>query len=80
MLRRNFLAVSAAGMAMAASERGFGQGSASTAAGRTGYVPVNGFKVYYEDHGAGDALVLLHGGLLTIELSSKLSKVTKCAT
>jgi pimeloyl-ACP methyl ester carboxylesterase len=78
MLRRNFLTVSAAGVAMAASERGFGQGSASAAAGRTGYVSVQGFKVYYEDHGAGDALVLLHGGLgSTASFDEMLPELTK---
>ena len=27
----------------------------------TGYAPVNGLKMYYEVHGSGDPLVLLHG-------------------
>jgi pimeloyl-ACP methyl ester carboxylesterase len=37
----------------------------------TGYAPVNGLKMYYEVHGcgAGRPLVLLHGGVMTIELS-----------
>lgn len=30
---------------------------------QTGYAPVNGLELYYEIHGAGDPLVLLHGGL-----------------
>ena len=30
---------------------------------RTGYAPVNGLQVYYEIHGRGEPLVLLHGGL-----------------
>lgn len=30
------------------------------------YAHVNGLDVYYETHGAGEPLVLLHGGLLTI--------------
>jgi pimeloyl-ACP methyl ester carboxylesterase len=33
----------------------------------TGYAPVNGLRVYYEVHGTGRPLVLLHGGLMTIE-------------
>lgn len=34
-----------------------------------GYAPVNGLRMYYEVHGEGRPLVLLHGGLLTIDLS-----------
>jgi pimeloyl-ACP methyl ester carboxylesterase len=33
----------------------------------TGYAPVNGLKMYYEIHGSGRPLVLLHGGGSTIE-------------
>ena len=29
---------------------------------KTGYAPVNGLNMYYEIHGAGQPLVLLHGG------------------
>ncbi len=29
---------------------------------QTGYAPVNGLKLYYEVHGAGAPLVMLHGG------------------
>lgn len=32
----------------------------------TGYAPVNGLKMYYEVHGSGDPVVLLHGSLITI--------------
>ena len=38
----------------------------------SGYAPVNGLRMYYETHGHGGTgrpLVLLHGGLQTIELS-----------
>jgi pimeloyl-ACP methyl ester carboxylesterase len=31
------------------------------------YADVNGLRLYYEEHGAGDPLVLLHGGLTTID-------------
>jgi pimeloyl-ACP methyl ester carboxylesterase len=30
---------------------------------RTGYAPVNGLSLYFEVHGSGDPLVLLHGGI-----------------
>jgi pimeloyl-ACP methyl ester carboxylesterase len=33
------------------------------------YAPINGLKFYYEIHGSGRPLVLLHGGLLTIDLN-----------
>jgi pimeloyl-ACP methyl ester carboxylesterase len=32
----------------------------------TGYAPVNGLKMYYEIHGDGDPVVLLHGSFMTI--------------
>src|SRR3954454_10727214 len=31
-----------------------------------GYAPVNGLKMYYEVHGSGDPVVLLHGAYMTI--------------
>ncbi len=33
------------------------------------YASVNGQQIYYEIHGTGQPLVLLHGGLLTIDLT-----------
>src|ERR1035438_7297170 len=33
------------------------------------YAPVNGLQLYYEIGGSGRPLVLLHGGLLTIDLN-----------
>ncbi len=36
---------------------------------KTGYVPVNGLKMYYEIHGAGQPLVLLHGRFSAIGTS-----------
>jgi pimeloyl-ACP methyl ester carboxylesterase len=34
-----------------------------------GYADVNGLHMYYEVHGGGSPLVLLHGGMLTIDLN-----------
>ena len=34
---------------------------------RSGYASVNGLDMYYEIHGAGRPLILLHGALMTIE-------------
>src|ERR1035438_10258578 len=33
------------------------------------YAPINGLRLYYEVRGQGRPLVLLHGGLLTIDLA-----------
>jgi pimeloyl-ACP methyl ester carboxylesterase len=33
------------------------------------YAPVNGLQLHYEVHGSGRPIVLLHGGLLTIDLN-----------
>lgn len=45
----------------------------------TGYAPVNGLKMYYEIHGKGEPVVLLHGSFMTItsnwqEMIAALSK------
>lgn len=37
--------------------------------GRSGYAPVNGLNMYYEIHGTGMPLVLIHGGGSTIQTS-----------
>src|SRR5256885_16933795 len=33
------------------------------------YAPVNGLQLYFETRGTGQPLVLLHGGLMTIDLN-----------
>jgi len=48
----------------------------------TGYAPVNGLSMYYEVHGSGDPVVLLHGSFMTItnnwtEWIGELSKSRK---
>lgn len=47
----------------------------------TGYVPVNGLKMYYEIRGEGEPVVLLHGAFMTItgwnDWISELSKTRK---
>ena len=35
----------------------------------TGYAPVHGLRMYYEVHGSGEPVVLLHGGFMTIPLN-----------
>jgi pimeloyl-ACP methyl ester carboxylesterase len=49
---------------------------------QSGYALVNGLKIYYEIHGTGEPLVLLHGAYMTIglnfgELIPELSKTRK---
>lgn len=48
----------------------------------TGYAPVNGIAIYYEVHGGGEPVVLLHGAFMTITNNwagwiSELSKTRK---
>ena len=48
----------------------------------TGYAPVNGLKMYYEIHGKGDPVVLLHGAFMAIsgdwnDWISELAKTRK---
>ncbi|MBL8819976.1 MAG: alpha/beta hydrolase [Planctomyces sp.] len=48
----------------------------------TGYAPVNGLEMYYEVHGNGDPVVLLHGSFMTItnnwtEWIAELSRTRK---
>jgi pimeloyl-ACP methyl ester carboxylesterase len=44
------------------SARTYGQNHSSPGL-ESGYAPVNGLRLYYEIHGVGEPLVLLHGGL-----------------
>jgi pimeloyl-ACP methyl ester carboxylesterase len=65
MPRRSFIAISAAGGILSASAFASAQTPTSTVV-KTGYAPVNGLKMYYEIHGTGDPLILLHGGVVGI--------------
>lgn len=67
MLRTSFIATSAAGIILAASPLALAQ-TPTTAAVKTGYAPVNGLKLYYEIHGTGEPLILLHGGVVGITM------------
>jgi pimeloyl-ACP methyl ester carboxylesterase len=58
---RTFIAAgAAAGITLAACALASAETGTSP---RTGYANVNGIKLYYEIHGSGEPLVLLHGGL-----------------
>jgi pimeloyl-ACP methyl ester carboxylesterase len=39
---------------------------------KTGYAPVNGLSMYYELHGEGPPLLLLHGAYMTIDLMGQI--------
>ena len=39
---------------------------------RTGYAPVNDLQMYYEIHGSGQPLLLLHGAFMTVEAMGEL--------
>jgi pimeloyl-ACP methyl ester carboxylesterase len=74
MRRRSFVAMAAgaAGTALVAPARIGAQDKADKVASmmnatpQTGYAPVNGLKMYYEIHGRGEPLVLLHSAFYTI--------------
>jgi pimeloyl-ACP methyl ester carboxylesterase len=42
---------------------------------KTGYAPVNGLKLYYEIHGSGEPVILLHGGLGAGEMFGAIQPV-----
>jgi pimeloyl-ACP methyl ester carboxylesterase len=67
LLIRSFIATFAAGIILAASVLAFAQ-TRTTAGLKTGYASVNGLNLYYEIHGTGKPLILLHGGLGATEM------------
>jgi hypothetical protein len=71
MLRKRFHANSVAGIILTASAIGLAQ-TRTPSAVKTGYAPVNGLQLYYEIHGTGKPLILLHGGLGSIEMMGEL--------
>jgi pimeloyl-ACP methyl ester carboxylesterase len=58
----SFISKSTAWMLMAVSSLAVAH-AGKTAAGETGYAPVDGLELYYEMQGSGKPLILLHGGL-----------------
>lgn len=81
MKRRSFISgAMAASAALAAASTGFAQNGPETATPRaegdlmtdmvpiSGYAPVNGLEMYYEIHGVGEPLLLMHGAYGTIDL------------
>lgn len=70
ILRKRFLVTSAAAGILTAAVLANAQ--TRTTAAKTGYAPVNGLNLYYEMHGAGEPLILLHGGLGSTEMYGRL--------
>jgi pimeloyl-ACP methyl ester carboxylesterase len=48
------------------------EGDDARTPGTGGYAPVNGLNMYYEIHGTGRPLVLLHGAYMTIDMFGEL--------
>ena len=71
MPKRRFIAIRAAGTILAATAVAMAQTHATPDV-KTGYAPVNGLKMYYEIHGAGQPLILLHGGLGSTEMLEEI--------
>ncbi|MEP7241799.1 MAG: alpha/beta hydrolase [Devosia sp.] len=75
MHRRQFVTTAIATAALAALPRlanaattSAQEGTTMTTRPNSGYAPVNGVEIYYELHGSGKPLVLLHGGFGSIEM------------
>src|SRR5712691_3925799 len=66
-LRRRCIATTTAGIILATFSLAFAQKS-TTPAVKTGYAPINGLHLYYEIHGTGEPLILLHGGVVGIAM------------
>jgi pimeloyl-ACP methyl ester carboxylesterase len=64
-LRRRML--STAGVLLATASLALAQEHAGGGV-KSGYVPVNGLKLYYEIRGSGQPLILLHGGVVGITM------------
>ena len=65
------LTISALGLTLAVSMRA-GAEEAAAKTIKTGYALVNGLNMYYEIHGSGEPLIILHGGLGSTDMFSGL--------
>jgi pimeloyl-ACP methyl ester carboxylesterase len=66
VLKAGLTMATAAGMILAISALALAQ-TGQPGSANSGYAPVNGLKLYYEIHGTGEPLILLHGGLGSTE-------------
>ena len=65
--RKRLIATSAAGIILATSSLALAQAGPTNSV-KSGYAPVNGLKMYYEIHGSGEPLILVHGGVGASEM------------
>lgn len=71
-ISRPFLSLPILAIVLASFDFAIGQPNSSPAQKTlrsSGYAPVNGLKMYYEIHGEGKPLVLLHGAFMNIDLN-----------
>src|SRR5258707_7043151 len=68
MSRRRLIQTSAAGMVGATALRLRFVKEVTQMSSKNGYASVNGLNIYYEIRGAGEPLILLHGGLGSIDM------------
>jgi pimeloyl-ACP methyl ester carboxylesterase len=68
MLRRDFLGLVPAGLHGLLHPPSTSLLQAAAPSANSGYAPVNGLQLYYEIHGEGRPLVLLHGGVAASEV------------
>src|SRR5215471_5270771 len=74
MLKRSLTWAAAVGLILATSVFALAQ-THQAGSVNSGYAPVNGLKLYYEIHGTGEPLILLHGGLGSTEMFSEILPV-----
>jgi pimeloyl-ACP methyl ester carboxylesterase len=67
-LSKSFITVLTIAIILATFSFAFAQEHTTTAFLKTGYAPVNGLNLYYEIHGTGAPLILLHGGVVGISM------------
>ena len=70
-MRKHRFAPIAAAILLAGPALAFAQTPAGTPV-KTGYAPVNGLKLYYEIHGTGEPLILLHGGVGATDMFAEI--------
>lgn len=68
MLRRTLLTLAAAALTLSTKAIAQTEGPTMSTANTTGRAAVNGVELYYEIHGEGAPLVLLHGGVTPSEM------------